>query len=72
MVRSDSIDSIRQRLELAEHFPETFGSGNSAADRWREDVTTLLAEVETWGRIWNNTELLAARVEALRDGTAQT
>jgi hypothetical protein len=32
----------------------------------------LRAEVKTWGEIWNDAELLAARVEALRNGTAQT
>jgi hypothetical protein len=31
----------------------------------------LRAEIETWGRIWNDEALLAARVDALRDGTAQ-
>lgn len=76
---TDRPDGIRQRLELTEHFPDTFNSGNSAADRWREDVTTLLTEIErlqaevtTWGQIWNDAALLTAQVEALGDGTAQT
>ena len=30
----------------------------------------LRARIEIWGRIWNDEALLALRVEALRDGTA--
>jgi hypothetical protein len=41
----DSIDIIRQRSELAHALPEVLGS-DSAAQRWREDVITLLAKVD--------------------------
>ena len=47
MVRPDRIDSIRQRLALAGEMPEAFvDRRDSAAIRWREDVTTLLAEID--------------------------
>jgi hypothetical protein len=40
--------------------------------RAEKEVERLRAEIETWGRIWNDRKLLAARVEALDDGTALT
>jgi hypothetical protein len=42
---SDSIDIIRQRSELAHALPELLGS-DSAARLWREDVITLLTEID--------------------------
>jgi hypothetical protein len=33
-------------------------------------VQSLCDDLETWGQIWNDADFLAARVEALRDGTA--
>jgi hypothetical protein len=36
----------------------------------QREVERLRADIETWGRVWNDAELLAARVEALKDGTA--
>jgi hypothetical protein len=55
---SDKINTIQQRLELAGHMPEAFDTGDSAAFRWREDVTTLLAE----------NELLRAALQKIAEG----
>jgi hypothetical protein len=40
-------------------------------DELRAEVERLRADLATWGQMWNDAALLTARVEALRDGTAQ-
>jgi uncharacterized protein YukE len=37
---------------------------------WVMEIERLRADIETWGQIWNDAEMLTARAEALRDGTA--
>jgi uncharacterized small protein (DUF1192 family) len=41
----------------------------SYADRDRE-IERLRREIATWGQMWDDADLLEARVEALRNGTA--
>lgn len=36
----------------------------------RTEIERLRADIKTWGQIWNDPVLLAARTDALRDGTA--
>jgi hypothetical protein len=40
-------------------------------ERFAAELRKLRAEIDTWGDMWNDEALLAARVDALRDGTAQ-
>jgi hypothetical protein len=43
---SDSITEIRRRLQLATELPEMLDTSNRAATHWRDDTSSLLAEVE--------------------------
>jgi hypothetical protein len=77
-VLNDKVDEVELlRMEL-EYRAELFEPMRQAVD-WNVEMRTIQAkeidrlrgEIETWGRIWNDEALLAGRVEALRDGTAQ-
>lgn len=48
---TDSIRAISQRLQLATARPEMLDTVNRAAVHWRDDVLTLLAEVERLQRV---------------------
>jgi hypothetical protein len=72
---SDSVAQIRQRMQLAAAGPEMLDTRNGAAVHWRDDVSTLLTEIEqlsdllqaanTTGAIIS-TQLSEAKAEAER------
>jgi hypothetical protein len=44
--------------------------GNLRAVELEDEVERQHREIATWGQMWDDVDLLAARVEALRNGTA--
>lgn len=63
-------ESERQKAFIDSIMPELTMMRTEHA-RANAEGERLRAEVETWGQIWNDEALLAARVESLRDGSAQ-